>query len=132
MTSTSNKTTVADIEKRLIAFSVRVITMAESLPSGAAAKHLGLQIIRSASSPALNYGEAQNAESIDDFVHKMKICLKELRETFICLKIIEQLVWFPDGKLSPLLDENNELIAIFTASAKTASNNRSKNPKSKS
>ena len=130
-TNMNTKATAIDLENRLIRFSVRVIKMAGSLPRETAARHLSLQIIRSGSSPALNYGEAQNAESIEDFVHKMKICLKELRETFICLKIIDQLGWFPNDKLAPLLNENNELIAIFTASAKTASNNKSKIPKSK-
>ncbi|MFN0214740.1 MAG: four helix bundle protein [Saprospiraceae bacterium] len=83
MDSKSKKISAFEIEARLINFSVRVIKMAETLPKEMAARHLASQIIRSATSPALNYGEAQNAESIDDFLHKMKICLKELRETFI-------------------------------------------------
>ncbi len=72
----NTKTTAIDLENRLIRFSVRVIKMAGSLPRETAARHLSLQIIRSGSSPSLNYGEAQNAESIEDFVHKMKICLR--------------------------------------------------------
>ncbi|MCC7504754.1 MAG: four helix bundle protein [Saprospiraceae bacterium] len=84
---------------------------------------MGSQIIRSATSPALNYGEAQGAESKDDFIHKMKICLKELRETLICLKLIERRGWFEQGKLSGLIRENNELVSIFVVSAKTATSN---------
>ncbi len=77
-----------DLEDRLIEFAVRIIDIAEALPASVAAKNLGGQIVRSGTSPALNYGEAQAAESKADFVHKMKICLKELRETHVCLKII--------------------------------------------
>ena len=132
MNSGPQKITALDIENRLINFSVRVMKMAETMPNSVAAKHLASQIIRSATSPALNYGEAQNAESIDDFLHKMKICLKELRETLVCLKIIDQRGWFAQGKLSPLLKENNELLSIFTASTKTIVNNKSNNQKSKS
>ena len=112
-----------ELETRLIEFASRIIDMAEKMPKSYAAKHLGSQIIRSATSPALNYGEAQGAESKEDFVHKMKICLKELRETLICLKLIDRRGWFGEGKLSGLIKENNELISIFVASAKTATSN---------
>jgi four helix bundle protein len=70
-----------DLEDRLIEFAVRIIDLAEALPGTVASKNLGGQIVRSGTSPALNYAEAQSAESKNDFVHKMKICLKELRET---------------------------------------------------
>jgi four helix bundle protein len=69
-----------DLEDRLIEFAVRIIDLAEALPGTVASKNLGSQIVRSGTSPALNYAEAQSAESKNDFVHKMKICLKELRE----------------------------------------------------
>ncbi len=96
----------------------------EALPKRPAAKHLGLQILRSGTSPALNYGEAQSAESKEDFIHKMKICQKELRETLICLKIISSRNWFRSEKLADLMAENNELIAIFVASTKTATSKK--------
>ena len=70
-----------DLEERLINFAVRIIRAAESLPKIVVGKHIGGQIIRSGTSPAANYGEAQGAESRSDFIHKIKICLKELRET---------------------------------------------------
>ena len=76
--------------------------------------------MRSGTAPALNYGEAQAAESKADFVHEMKICLKDLRETTNSLKIIFRRNWFPKEKLNPIMNENNELIAIFMASRKTA------------
>ena len=108
------------MEERLIDFASRIIDMVEALPKTPAAKHLGGQILRSGTSPALNYGEAQAAESREDFVHKMKVCLKELRETLICLKLITRRTWFPEGKLTSLLVESNELVSIFVASLKTA------------
>ncbi|MCB9329934.1 MAG: four helix bundle protein [Lewinellaceae bacterium] len=113
-----------DLEGRLIEFASRIMDLAEQLPRVMTAKHLGNQILRSGSSPALNYGEAQAAESRDDFVHKMKLCLKELRETSVCLKLITRRYWFPESKLLPLLEENNQLIAIFVASIRTAINRK--------
>lgn len=109
-----------ELESRLIEFACRVMEMAEKLPETYGARHLASQIIRSATSPALNYGEVQGAESRDDFIHKMKICQKELRETFVCLKLIEKRGWFAQGKLTALINESNELIAIFVAGSKTA------------
>ena len=82
------------------------------------------QITRSGTSPALNYGEAQSAESKKDFVHKMGICLKELRETFVCLKIIEKANLSSDlENLTKAKKEVNELISIFVSSIKTSKNN---------
>ncbi len=70
-----------DLEQRLIQFAVTSIRLAEKLPASFAGRHLSGQLIRSATSPALQYGEAQSAESRNDFIHKLKIALKELRET---------------------------------------------------
>ena len=109
------------MEDRLIDFATRTLDMVERLPSTSTARHLGGQIMRSATSPVLNYGEVRAAESEADFVHKMKICSKELRETFICIKLIDHRKWFKDNQLNPLLQKNNELIAMFTSSLKTIS-----------
>jgi four helix bundle protein len=114
------KMTPQELEDRLLVFASRVIDLVEALPKrNAPAKHLGGQLLRSGTSPALNYGEVRAAESQDDFVHKMKICLKELRETLVCLKLIKLRKWFPDAKFDPLLSECNELISIFVASLNT-------------
>ena len=75
-----------DLEDRLVEFAVLVIKLTEKLPGNYAAIHLSKQISRSGTAPALLYGEAQAAESRGDFMHKMKVALKELRETFVCLK----------------------------------------------
>ena len=81
-------------------------------------------MVRSATSPALHYGEAQSAESRNDFIHKMKVCLKELRETYNCLRLIKKKNWYNEAKLQVLITENNELISIFVSSLKTAQKNR--------
>ena len=67
-----------DIDERLIDFSVDIISFVESLPNTKSAAHLGGQLLRSETSSSLNYGEAKGAESKNDFLHKIKICLKEL------------------------------------------------------
>jgi four helix bundle protein len=112
-----------DLEERLIDFGACCIKVAESLPNTRAGQHLSDQLTRSGTSPALNYGEAQGAESRKDFVHKMKVCLKELRETLICLKIIIRAELLTEEKLKPLINETNELISIFVTSIKTAKQN---------
>ncbi len=112
-----------DLDERLIAFAATVIGIAEALPNTTAGNHLSRQIVRSGTSPALNYGEAQGAESRSDFVHKMKISLKELRETFNCLRIIKVKKWHPEDKMAAVIDENNQLISIFVKSIATAQAN---------
>ena len=94
--------------------------MTEALPNTKAGNHIAGQLVRSGISPAPNYGEAQSAESRRDFVHKMKICLKELRESLIWLRIIERERLCPPERLSDIIEESDELIAIFVASVKTA------------
>lgn len=95
--------------------------MVESLPPSKIGEHISGQIVRSGTSPAPNYGEAQSAESRSDFIHKMKVCLKELRETKVWLRIIVKAELIkPASNLEPLIDENNQLISIFVSSIKTA------------
>lgn len=103
MLSMEDKNSKYNLENRLIAFAVSILDLADKLPSTFAGKHLGGQLTRSGTSPALNYGEAQAAESRADFIHKMKIYLKELRESQICLKIIEQRVMVQKKFLNPYL-----------------------------
>ena len=112
---------IFDLEERLIDFAVRIIRTAESLPKTRAGNHIAGQLIRCGTSPAPNYGEAQSAESRSDFIHKMKVSLKELRETRIwLLMIVKADLIKPMSKLEPLINENNELISIFVTSVKTA------------
>lgn len=123
---TVSKTKTYDLEERLIDFAVRVITVVEALPDTKAGRHIAGQLVRSGTSPAPNYGEAQSAESVDDFVHKLKVALKELRETNIWLKIIKKKPLCSPKKLESLILECNELIAIFVKSIQTAKRNSGK------
>ena len=110
-----------DLQDRLIDYSVRIIALSEALPETKAGKHIALQSLRSGASPAPNYGEAQSAESKADFVHKLKVALKELRETEIWLKVIQRANMIkPASKLAPLIKETDELIAILFTSVETA------------
>ncbi len=114
-----------DLEERLIEFCLLVIEIVELLPENKVGNHIGGQLLRSGSSPAFNYGEAQSAESRSDFIHKMRICLKELRESRIALKIIMRKPLLNQSeKVERALKECNELIAIFVKSISTAEKNR--------
>ena len=110
-----------DLKDRLIDFAVRIIRLSEALPSTKAGTHVASQILRSGTSPAPNYGEALAAESQTDFVHKLKIALKELRETEIWIRIIakSKMLKAP-AQLAPLLRETDELSAILFTSIQTA------------
>ncbi len=116
-----------DLEERLLNFSVMIIEIVETVADTKSANHLASQLLRSGTSTALNYGEAQSAESPKDFIHKMKIILKELRETNICLKIIYRTKFDKlEDKIIQALVENNELISIFVKSVETAQKNTPK------
>ena len=116
-----------NLEDRLIDFAVRVIQLSDSLPKTKLGKHIAGQLIRCGTSPAPNYGEAQAAESRSDFIHKMKICLKELRETKVWLKmIVKANLIKPISKLDRLIDENDQLISIFFTSIRTTKENKRK------
>jgi four helix bundle protein len=77
-----------DIEERLVDFAVRIINLSSQLPKNFAGNHISNQILRSGTAPAANYAEARNSESLRDFIHKLRISLKELNETRIWLKMI--------------------------------------------
>jgi four helix bundle protein len=115
-----------DLEDRLIDFAARCIKVSDALPSTKAGQHLSDQLCRSGTSPALNYGEAQGAESRKDFIHKMKVCLKELRETVVCLKILIKAALIGVESLRLLVQEADELISIFVTSINTAKKNLDK------
>lgn len=121
------KERIYDLQDRLIEFAVRIIKLAEALPDTKAGQHVGIQILKSGTSPAPNYGEAQSAESRADFVHKLKIALKELRETEVWLRVIMRAELIqPADRLQPLLKEADELISILFKSVETARENEAK------
>ncbi len=111
---------VYDLEERLIAFADAAIDVAESAPNTQAGILLRGQLIRSAISSALNYGEAQGAESDRDFIHKLRVILKELRESSINMKLMMLRKMVTNDAT---LRESGELIAIFCASIRTAERN---------
>jgi four helix bundle protein len=114
-----------DLEERLLEFSVRIIKVVEQLTNNRAGNHVAGQLLRSGTSPYPNHGEAQAAESPKDFIHKLCISLKELRETERWLKLIQRvpLIKKP-ALLDGILEETEELIKIFVASIKTAEKNK--------
>ena len=109
-----------ELEERLIDFAVRIIKLSASLPKTLAGKHIAGQILRSGTSPAPNYGEARGAESHADFIHKLRIVLKELNETSIWLRVIERSRMLRKELLADIVRENKELCRIFTSSLRTA------------
>jgi len=114
-----------DLQERLIDFAIDIIILVESLPNTKSANHIGGQVLRSGTSPAFNYVEAQSAESRRDFIHKMKICLKELRETQVGLKMIHRLkIAKSQQEVDRLLKECGELVSIFVKSIETAERNK--------
>ncbi|KAA9038012.1 four helix bundle protein [Ginsengibacter hankyongi] len=113
-----------DLEDRLIDFAVLIIRITENLFNTKAGNYIGGQLVRSGTSPALHYGEAQSAESRNDFIHKLKILLKELRESRSAMKIIKNAPLAENMELVEKgLLECNELISIFVKSIETAKKN---------
>jgi len=114
-----------DLEDRLLSYSSRIITIVEQIPKSRTGRHISNQLLKSGTSPYSNHGEAQAAESANDFIHKLRICLKELRETQRWLKLIQHIKIMRKCELViPMLAETEELIKIFVASIKTAEKNR--------
>jgi four helix bundle protein len=109
-----------DLEDRLLEFSARIIRLVDALPNTRAANHVAGQLLRCGTSPYGNHGEVEAAESRKDFVHKLKICLKELKETRRWLRLIARSSMMPAPKMSPILNETEELIKIFFSSIRTA------------
>ena len=112
-----------NLEDRLITFASDIIDLTETLPSSKAGSHIAGQLLRSGTSPAPNYGEALGCESRKDFVHKLGVCLKELRESSVWLRIIEKKQMTSPDKLKTNIDECDQLIRILKTSIKTARQN---------
>ena len=116
-----------DLEDRLLDFAAAVIRVAERLPPGRTGNHVAGQLLRCGTSPLPNHGEAQAAESRADFIHKLKICLKELREVSRWLRLIQRVPLLkPLSDVDVLLAETRELIRIFFTSIRTAEENERK------
>lgn len=119
-----------DLEERLLRYSSRIIKIVEQLAKTKAGNHVASQLLRSGTSPYPNHGEAQAAESPKDFIHKLRISLKELRETQRWLKLIQHVPLINKPELlNDSLEETEELIKIFVASIKTAEKKQSRSGK---
>ena len=117
----SGQTKAYDLDERLLDFSADIIRLTERVPRTRAGTHVAGQLLRCGTSPLPNHGEAQDAESIEDFIHKFKICLKELREVHRWLRLIKRVPLIrPESQVNALLDETEQLIRIFKTSVKTA------------
>jgi len=113
-----------ELEERLIEFAVRIVKLCNAMPKTTTGRHLGSQLVRSGTSPALNYGEARAAESERDFVHKMRVVHKELNESNINLKIIHGSELLPEKMLRNIMDECDQLCRILNTSIQTALENK--------
>ena len=109
-----------ELEKRLVSFAAKIIQVSSKLPRNTPGRHISLQILRSGTASAANYGEARGAESRSDFIHKLRIVLKELNETAVWLQLIAQTCLLPPETTTSVLAENRELCRIIAASIKTA------------
>lgn len=115
-----NEETVYDLEERLLDFGAAIILLTRRLTSDYAERHVGNQLLRAGTAPLSHHGEAQGAESNADFIHKMRLALKELRESERWLKLIRKAKLLPDTDMPSLLNETDQLIRIFITSIRTA------------
>lgn len=116
-----------DLEDRLLDYAAAIVCLVERIPRTSSSTHIANQLLRSGTSPLPNHGEAQAAESRDDFVHKISICLKELRESRRWIRLIQRIPLVkPPSVADALLAETEELIRIFFKSKRTASSRKRK------
>ena len=109
-----------DLEDRLLQFAADTCRVAEQMPASRTGNHICSQLIRCGTSPSANYAEARGSESRRDFVHKLKLCLKELRESLAWLRLVAVLDLRPPAQLEVVIGEANELISIMVVSVRTA------------
>ncbi len=113
-----------DLEERLLEYAVRIIRLVDALPATRAGRHVADQLLRCGTSPLANHGELQGAESRKDFIHKLGICVKEIREAQRWLRLVHRVPLLAPKKIEPLLNETDALIRIFVSSVRTAQKNR--------
>ena len=112
-----------DLEERLLEFSARIIEIVDALPNTRAANHIAGQVLRCGTSPYGHHGEVEAAESRKDFIHKLSVCLKELRETRRWLRLIRRATFLAETQIAPVLLETEQLVKIFFTSVRTAEKN---------
>jgi len=116
----STSTRPEALQTRLINHAGAILDVSSRLPRTVQANHVSRQLLRSGTAAAANYGEARGAESRSDFVHKLRLVLKELNETGVWLQLILRGSYLPPDTMSPIVAENQELCRIIAASIKTA------------
>ena len=109
-----------ELQRRLISFAAQIVAVSSKLRRTPEGRHISSQMLRSGTAPAANYGEARGAESRSDFIHKLRIVLKELNETAVWLQLVNQTSLLSPEITAPVLAENQELCRIIAASIKTA------------
>lgn len=110
-----------DLEDRLLEFASAIMGLSESLPDTRAGNHVAGQMLRSGTSPYSNHGEAEAAESRADFIHKLKFCLKELRETRRWARLVKRKAWVKNETVLLFVPSECEaLIRLFHSSIQTA------------
>jgi four helix bundle protein len=119
----SSQDKAEQLQERLIAFAVRILPLANRLTGTFAGKHIADQLLRSGTSAAPNYAEARSAESKADFVHKLRIAIKELNETDVWLQVTQRSGLLKAELLADMVAECGELKRILGASIHTARRN---------
>ena len=109
-----------DLLERLIRFGVAALQLGNELPKTPAGRHMADQLMRSATAGAPNYAEARSGESIRDFIHKLGIVRKELNESLVWLRMLNEAGMGETEQLQTLVGECDELCRIISASKKTA------------
>jgi len=109
-----------ELQERLISFAAKIVEVSSQLPRTAQGRHIRTQILRSGTATAANYGEARGAESRSDFLHKLRVVLKELNETAVWLQLIQKCSMSSSQRIASILAENHELCRIIAASIRTA------------
>ncbi len=119
-----------DLEERMLAYAGRIVELVDELPNTRSANHIGGQLLRSGTSPYLHHGEVQAAESVNDFIHKLKVCLKELRESWRALRLLHRCRAVKEqSELESLIDETHQLIRIFFQSVRTTESRGEQSPR---
>jgi four helix bundle protein len=119
-----------DLEERMLAYAGRIVELVDELPSTRAANHIAGQLLRSGTSPYLHHGEVQAAESVNDFIHKLKVCLKELRESWRALRLLQRCRAVKEkDAIESLIDETHQLIRIFYQSVRTTESRGEQSPR---
>ena len=109
-----------ELQQRLVSFSSEIVHLTAKLPKTQQGSHISKQLLRCGTAAAANYAEARGAESRSDFIHKLRIVLKELNETAVWLQLILKTCLLPRDKLIAIVAENEHLCRIIAASVKTA------------